>query len=377
MGERPLSVYVHIPFCVHKCSYCDFFSIGMGEREIPGAAYMRSATTELTTMVERLGLAGRPVGSIFFGGGTPSMVEPRLLSDFLARASALLTTAKDLEVTCEANPETIDQPRLEGLRAAGINRLSMGVQSFHAHHLRFMERIHSAESSRCAVRDAQRAGFENMNLDLIFGLPHETDDELAQDLAEITALEPQHIAAYQLTIEPKTPLAQQVARSEVTMPSDDVAITMWHQVRNTLREAGYAAYEVSNYARPGYQCRHNAHYWRSGEYLGIGTGAVSRIGSHRWRRKRALHPYLAGELHLDEEELLDPSASRLEAVWLALRTTEGLSLEDFERDFGITFDEQYPGLRARWYQEGLAQKGSSLHLTARGLAILDHLATDL
>lgn len=378
MTPAPISLYLHIPFCIHKCSYCDFFSLGVGQQLIPGEQYMARLTDELRTMVERLGLRGRGLASIFFGGGTPSMIAPRLLGAFLEAVTRVFTMPANLEITCEANPETVNVPHLRELRAAGVNRLSVGIQSFQPHHLQFLERVHSAERAIAAVRDAHTAGFTNINADLIFALPQQTMAELDADLAQLLALETTHLSCYQLTVEPHTPLAMQVARGTVQMPDDECAHAMWQHVRTQLDAAGFASYEVSNYARADFACVHNQHYWRFGDYLGLGTGAVSRVGNHRWRRARHLKKYLAGELAVDEEEQLTPNAQRLEYGMLALRTCEGIALDDFAARFGVAFDAAYPGLRDQWSAGDLAEiSATHLRLTPRGLSLLDTLAAAL
>lgn len=374
----PISLYLHIPFCIHKCSYCDFFSLGVGQQLIPGEQYMARLTDELHTMAERLGVRGRGLASIFFGGGTPSMIAPHLLGAFLEAVQRIFTAPADLEITCEANPETVDVTRLRELRAAGVNRLSVGIQSFQPHHLQFLERVHSAGRAIAAVRDVHTAGFTNINADLIFALPQQTMAELDADLSQLLALETTHLSCYQLTVEPHTPLAAQVAQGRVQMPDDECAHAMWQHVRARLDAAGFASYEVSNYARAGFTCVHNRHYWRFGDYLGLGAGAVSRVGNHRWRRARHLKKYLAGELAVDETEQLTLEARRLEYGMLALRTREGIALDDFAARFGVAFDAAYPGLRAQWCADVLAETGAThLRLTPRGLSLLDTLAAAL
>lgn len=367
-----LSLYVHIPFCVHKCSYCDFYSLAVGARPIPGERYMECLVNELNEVVQQQGLAGnelagREVGSIFFGGGTPSMIEPALFKQVINAARSHFKISDDCEITCEANPETVDLERLASLRASGINRMSFGVQSFQERHLKFLERIHSAERAEEAVRAAQSAGFDNVSLDLIFGLPDQTDQELEDDLQRALALKTQHISAYQLTVEPNTPLAQYVKRGNVTPITNDRSHEMWLAVRARLADSGYEAYEVSNYSLPGFHSVHNLHYWRCGDYLGIGTGAVSRIGSVRWRRARHLADYLAGKLRVDEEEILTVEQQRLENLMLGLRTREGIDVNG------------NADLHSRWQAAGYLEKAAPSNriiLNVQGLAVLDSLLAD-
>ncbi len=372
----PLSLYIHVPYCIHKCSYCDFFSIGVGNAAIPSADIMTRIVHELSHMVDTLGLQGRTVQSIFFGGGTPSMVPARELARVLDCAAQHFVMG-DIEITCEANPETVHDAMARALRAMGVNRLSIGVQSFHAHHLKFLERVHSSDRAIAAIAAAQTAGFTNLNLDLIFGLPDQTPAEITADIAQALRLGTTHISAYQLTIEPHTPLAAQVSAGRVMPIDDERALRYWLSVRAQLAAAGFTAYEVSNFARDGFPCAHNRHYWRMGEYLGVGPGAVSRIDNRRWRRARHLKKYLAGELIVDESETLTPAAQQLEFGMLNLRTTEGLSLEYFQQHFGATFDDCYPMLRQRWNDAGWLASDDPIILNERGLAVLDSLAAEL
>ncbi|MBI4237006.1 MAG: radical SAM family heme chaperone HemW [Deltaproteobacteria bacterium] len=373
-----LSLYLHIPYCIHKCSYCDFYSVGVGQQAIPAARYMQRLSEELQTMVTQLELRGRSLQSIFFGGGTPSMIPAALLGTFLDTVAQTFALPTDLEITCEANPETLDRACLRALRAVGVNRLSIGVQSFQPRFLQFLERVHSAERAVQAVRDAFAAGFTNINCDLIFGLPGQTRAELDDDLARALALGTPHLSAYQLTVEPNTPLAVQLLRGAVTPIDDEAALTAWHVVRERLRAAGLAPYEISNFARPGFACVHNAHYWASGEYLGLGAGAVSRVGNRRWRRARQLPRYLAGELAIDEEEVLFPATLRFEYCMLGLRTTAGIAFADFAGRFGLPFTTAYPGVTERWCRDGWAAiHADRLALTESGLALADSLCAEL
>lgn len=368
----PLSLYIHIPWCIHKCSYCDFFSVGVGRDAIPSHAYAQRLCEELAQQVETLALRGRALTSIFFGGGTPSMCDAVDIARVMAAAHESFACAADLEVTCEANPETLDPARLSALRDAGVNRLSMGVQSFQPRHLEFMERVHSPQRAIDAVGWARAAGFASINFDLIFGLPTQTMDELHDDLRIARELGTDHVSAYQLTVEPRTPLATRVAAGDVTMPDDDTQHAMFVVVRERLTDAGLHAYEISNFARAGRECRHNLHYWRAGEYLGIGTGAVSRVGTRRWRRARHVAKYLAGEFAEDESETLTTEQLQLETLMLGLRLREGVDRADFLARFGVDILVAYPKIQ-RWITAGHAVADTHLHMTDAGCVILDAL----
>jgi oxygen-independent coproporphyrinogen III oxidase len=373
-----VSLYIHIPFCIHKCSYCDFYSIGVGQRAIPASQYVDRLCEEMRAMAVAQRCGGRALASIFFGGGTPSMVAPDLLKKVISTARETFASGPDVEITCEANPETVDLERLEGLLAAGINRLSVGVQSFDPHYLKFLERMHSAQRAESVIRSAHRAGFTNINLDLIYGLPGQDTQHLHSELDRVIALDTTHVSAYQLTVEPQTPLAKMVADGRVTLPADDCTGEMWHLVRTRLAREGYEQYEISNYARPGSWCGHNQHYWQYGDYLGIGAGAVSRIGAHRWRRARHLKRYLTGALVVDDEERLTDGERRFEFGMLALRTTRGLDMQSYRAHFHDDFLARHAAIVARWQTDGLIEEDAGrLVPTQKGLQFHETLVAQL
>lgn len=402
------SLYIHIPFCLHKCSYCDFFSLPVEEGAVPQRQYVDRLKHELAGMAERFVLTGRELRSIFFGGGTPSMMRPELLGEFLAILPQYFSVPSDIEVTCEANPETLTIERLQGLRAAGINRLSMGVQSFHPRHLKFLERVHSADRALDAARDIVRAGFANRNLDIIYGLPGQTMEECQEDIAKAIGLGPTHISAYQLTVEKGTPLATQVNAGCVIMPDDELVLAMWDAVRERLADAGYPAYEISNHACPGFECRHNLNYWEYGEYLGLGAGACSffrlsgvdrrdpravdedrrvvagggppwppaaqAMPAHggarrqdppngkrdgracygvRFHRSRNLRRYLAGELVCENEDPITKEMAMGECAFLGLRMEKGISEARFREQFGLSPLDVFGDLFQKWESLGL------------------------
>lgn len=351
--------------------------MGVGRSPIPATTYCDRLIDELRAVVAEHHLKPNDIASIFFGGGTPTMLPADAFARLLDGIADTVSLPGGMEITCEANPETLDAPYLSRLRQTGVNRLSMGVQSFRPEALTFLDRIHSSKQVVDAVGWARNAGFHNLNLDLMFGLPQQSTAMLEADLAAALELAVPHLSAYQLTVEAGTPLALRVRRGAVVLPPEERLLRFWHIVRERLAQAGYSAYEVSNYARPGHECRHNLHYWNGGEYLGLGPGAVSRIGAHRWRRRRHVQRYLDGELAVDETETLMPAQLALEYCLLALRTEQGLSLEAFAQRAGERFDALYPGIRAQWIAHGWALDGPRLRMTVSGLAILDTLLADL
>ncbi|HJP99654.1 MAG TPA: radical SAM family heme chaperone HemW [Rhodanobacteraceae bacterium] len=275
----PLSLYIHIPWCVRKCPYCDFNSHGL-RAPLPVREYVAALLADLdgdlADFGEALGSRGidrRPLESIFFGGGTPSLMPPDAIAAILDGVAKRLPLPGNCEVTLETNPGTVEHGRFDGYRNAGVNRISFGVQSFDDGKLRALGRIHSAAEAETAVKLAQDAGFDNINLDLMYALPDQQMEEALADVERAIALDPAHISHYQLTLEPGTPFA----RRPPTLPGHDAAWDMQEACEKGLADAGYAQYEVSAYARPGRRCRHNVNYWEFGDYLGIGAGAHGKI----------------------------------------------------------------------------------------------------
>jgi oxygen-independent coproporphyrinogen-3 oxidase len=286
----PLSLYIHLPWCVRKCPYCDFNS-HEARALLPENEYLEALWRDLEQDLPQVW--GRPVQTIFFGGGTPSLFSPAAIDRLLSGVRARLTVAQDAEITLEANPGTIDLERFRGFRAAGVNRLSIGIQSFDDEKLKALGRIHGRAEALRAAEAARVAGFDNFNLDLMFGLPNQTVEQALEDVRTALALKPTHLSAYQLTIEPNTLFHAHPPR----LPEDDAIWDMQQQIQALLASHGYHQYEVSAYARAGFECRHNLNYWRFGDYLGIGAGAHGKITNpdritRRWKVKQP-QAYLA------------------------------------------------------------------------------------
>ena len=336
--QPPLSLYVHLPWCVRKCPYCDFNS-HEGRGALPFAAYVDALVADLD---HDLPLAwGRTVHSVFFGGGTPSLFPPEAIDAFLQQASSRLRFAPEAEITLETNPGTAEHGRFEGYRAAGVNRLSFGIQSFDDGCLQRLGRIHDSREAVAAVELARAAGFDNFNLDLMYALPGQTLAMAQDDIARAIALEPTHVSHYQLTLEPNTVFA---ARPPRGIPDHDAAWDMQEACQAMLADAGYAQYETSAYARPGRQCAHNLNYWRFGDYLGIGAGAHGKLtlGAEQaiLRRWKLKHPtaYLAhagSDAAIGGDERIGPARRPFDFMLNALRLNEGFALSLFEARTGL------------------------------------------
>ncbi len=350
----PLSLYIHIPWCVRKCPYCDFNSHGL-RGQLPVRDYVCALLADLDGDLRDFGatLAGREIISVFFGGGTPSLFPPEAIAQILEGVSARLNLARDCEITLETNPGTVEHGRFDGYLRAGVNRISFGVQSFDDEKLRALGRIHSSSEAENAVKLAQDAGFENINLDLMYALPNQALQGALADIERAIALNPSHISHYQLTLEPNTAFAADPPR----LPDDDAAWEMQETCQTRLAQAGYAQYEVSAYARDGMRCAHNLNYWRFGDYIGIGAGAHAKItgdgrretGEENFnvasvrRRWKVKHPraYLesatsnariGGDGKVAREEL------PFEYMLNALRLVDGVPLNEFSTRTGLPLD---------------------------------------
>lgn len=324
------SIYLHIPFCRRLCGYCDFFKSVKSEKMSDVVAMMMRELEE-----ERNFLSDKELKTIYFGGGTPSLLAPKHVAAFLERIDSLYNIGKVEEITLEANPDDLTRDYLRELRATGVNRLSIGVQSFDDGALKFMNRRHSAVQAVQAVRDARAEGFDNIAIDLIFGVDGFGGEILQRSLDEAIALDVEHIAAYHLTIEPGTLFARRVARGEFSPVAEEVSEMEYALVHDKLTEAGYEHYEISNYARRGARSKHNSAYWSGSEYLGIGAGAHSfGRGVRRWACD-SIDGYLTlGRDGRYESEVLSREERRNEVVMTSLRRCEGLDVEAFRLEYG-------------------------------------------
>lgn len=372
------SLYLHIPYCQAKCPYCDFNSHAASAW--PEEEYTRALITEMRRRAEEESFRENSIRTIFFGGGTPSLFAPASIGNILDAASRTFGIETDAEITLEANPGTVDEPKLRGFRNAGINRLSFGAQSFNDATLKFLGRIHSADQTREAAKMAHRAGFERLNLDLIFAVPGQTRADVMYDLAQAAALEPDHISAYNLTFEEGTVFFTEMRHGKIRPLESDEQAEMYAAVREELPRRGYAMYEISNYAHPGRECRHNLTYWHNETYLGLGAGAHSfardGAGGRRWWNERNPTRYiaLATETGLAEtgSERAELRASMGEYVFLNLRLREGFAVADFRARFGADFEEVFGTHTRRLFEGGLLEnRVGQIRLTERGLELAD------
>jgi oxygen-independent coproporphyrinogen-3 oxidase len=378
-GTKAFSLYLHIPYCQSKCPYCDFNSHAVASW--PEEDYVRALIAEIERRASDVPWAGRRLKTIFFGGGTPSLFRPESIAAVLAAAERNFGLEGGVEITLEANPGTVDAAKLAGMRAAGVNRISFGAQSFNDARLKFLGRIHGAAETREAVRLAHRAGFERLNLDLIFAVPGQSVDETLNDIAEAAALGPDHISAYNLTFEEGTAFFTEMKRGRIRPLDSDRQAEFYAAVREELPRRGYKMYEISNYAAPGHEARHNLSYWRLESYLGLGAGAHSFArgddgGGRRWWNERMPARYVEQALKSGRAEAggetVDNTSAQGEFVFLNLRLRDGFALADFETRFGESFDRVF-GVRAERLFEGdlLIRDDGRIYLSERGLELAD------
>jgi putative oxygen-independent coproporphyrinogen III oxidase len=388
------SLYIHIPYCQAKCPYCDFNSYAAVRW--PEQDYVTALGEELRHYAAIAPWKGGEITTVFFGGGTPSLFSPSAIGAILAQAAALWPLAAAVEVTLEANPGTVSPETLAGFRAAGINRVSFGVQSFKARHLQTLGRIHGGADAVAAVLEARAAGFENVNVDVIFALPEQTLEEWEDDLAQVCALETDHVSVYNLTYEEGTPFFQWRAQGKLRQLPEEVEVAMFTRAQEVLGAAGYRQYEISNYARAGRACRHNLNYWRSGPYLGVGAGAHSYALSaeppdllsssagvppalsawgRRWSNEKNPNTYLRA-VHQQghactASEALDARQARGEFAFLGLRCLDGISATEFQRRFGAELPAVFPHVHDLVQHGLLDDRDGRWRLTARGVLLAD------
>ena len=371
--KKTLGIYVHVPFCKSKCAYCDFYSLPHAEEKMD--AYVKAVSAHLSETAPQA--ENHAADTVYFGGGTPSLLGSKRLRELLAVIRKRYHVTPDAEITLEANPDSAcDWKELRALRRAGFNRISLGMQSASDDELREIGRIHTFAQVRESVEAARRAGFQNLSLDLIYGLPRQTMDRWKENLQAAVSLAPQHLSCYGLKVEEGTPLYAR--RDEAGLPGDDEQAEMYLFAVDFLLHYGYPQYEISNFARPGFESRHNLKYWTLQEYAGFGPGAHSDFGGVRYAYERDLDAYLAGVLEgrpmLSESERIPPLERDTEYIMLGLRTVRGLVPREFENRYRQRFDPLVPFFeqcRAAGY--AVREADGSWHLTPRGFLVSNQI----
>ncbi len=374
----PLSLYLHFPWCVRKCPYCDFNSYTL-HGKLDETGYLDALERDIASQAPEV--AGREIVSVFMGGGTPSLFPPAAIARVLDAARRHLTFASDVEVTMEANPGTIERGRFAEYRAAGVNRVSLGAQSFNANTLQTLGRIHSPDETRRAAEELHAAGLTNFNLDLMYALPGQDVSAALSDVESAIALKPTHLSHYQLTLEPGTVFA---AQPPADLPTDDTAAEILAVCGARLAEAGFAQYEVSAYAQPDRQCRHNLNYWTFGDYLGVGAGAHGKIttpesgigadpAAPSSEPPKPATPAATRRRHTPARTPVPEAQRPFEFMLNALRLTEGFEIKTFSERTGLAWEVVAPEVQKLLDQQLLEVQGTRLHATMVGLRFLNNL----
>jgi len=376
------SLYLHIPYCEKKCIYCDFYSIeNMNSME----QFLTALEKEIRMYAGRFS-QGDAVDTIFFGGGTPSLLPPSTMGRILTALRSNYPIRTDAEITVETNPGTVDVERLRGYRSLGVNRLSIGIQSLHPHELAFLSRIHTSEEAVQCVENAYRAGFENVSVDLIFSLPNQTLEQWNENLRRAIALEPKHISAYSLIVEEHTPLFTMVQNKMVSPLPEGLDAEIYESTIETMAEYGYQQYEISNYAKPGYECRHNKNYWNHSNYLSFGPSAHSfwkegPTQGSRWWNVRSIAQYCESigkdEFPLGGSEGVDKDMMFSEAIFLGLRTGE-LNVAMLQQLYGVDMLATHGEKLKSFSDDDLLRiKDRHITLTRKGFLVCDAIAESL
>ena len=368
-----LELYLHMPFCVRKCAYCDFLSFPSGAKT--QRMYAKRLMEDIDVMGKRYGEI--PVETIFIGGGTPSVPDSGLIVEIMEHVRHAFHVADGAEISMEANPGTVTREKLTDYRKAGINRLSFGLQSANDRELKLLGRIHTWAEFLESFTLARECGFANLNIDLMSALPGQTCESWKETLSRVTDLDPEHISAYSLIIEEGTPFGERYGSEEgrKLLPDEDSEREMYHETKRFLKDCGYERYEISNYAKPGRECRHNIGYWTGVPYLGLGLGASSYLDGCRFTVNPDMKQYLEEKpgMFTDIEKLTKKDMEE-EFFYVGLRMTAGVSLSEFERRFGISAKEVYPGLMETFVQEKAARfEGDRFVLTDYGLDVSNYI----
>lgn len=392
MNHKSLGIYIHIPFCVRKCLYCDFVS---GPASLQDKKdYVNCLLNEIEMRAKELQRSGTVIDTVFIGGGTPSVIDAEDIVEILCKLKSNYRFAEDCECSIEVNPGTVDFDKLKKYREAGMNRLSIGLQSCNNNELKALGRIHDYSAFEETYRLARKAGFENINVDLMSAIPEQTEDSFIHSLKRVAQLNPEHISVYSLIVEEGTPFYNM----DLNIPDEDTERKIYHMTAQILEEYGYSQYEISNYAKPGMECRHNIRYWQCDEYIGFGVAAASYLNDIRWKNTEDMHQYmseikrLAGVLEHSiegpvcfednmylycEREILTPDDKCAEFMFMGLRMNEGVSENEFMKRFGCRMDEKYADVIEEHIENGLLWRDKKrIGLTPKGRDVSNYVMAE-
>lgn len=371
-----IGLYIHVPFCLRKCLYCDFVSYPVSGEQMD--IYLKCLIKEIKLYADTLAPENKRIATIFVGGGTPTCLVPGYLEQILEQVHRAFKIVSGAEISIEANPGTVDFELLKRLKSAGFNRLSLGVQSTHQMLLQTIGRIHNFKEAEQAVEFARGAGFNNLNLDLIFGLPGQTADLWLQSINQVLEWQPEHLSCYGLQLEEGTPLATAINKGSLQACSEDLELEMYQMVIKALKAAGYCHYEISNFAKQGFFCKHNLTYWHNKYYLGLGPAAHSFLEGTRFSNVTTLEEYnrllFQGHKPLEESRILSKEEQMGDSVFLGLRLTQGLELKDFKTLFGVCVTDVFSQQLAKLLNDELVElKDGFLRLTSKGLPVANRV----
>ncbi|MBC7074956.1 MAG: radical SAM family heme chaperone HemW [Syntrophomonadaceae bacterium] len=368
-SESKIGLYIHVPFCIRKCSYCDFFSVPLSSRELL-EHYTQAVLAEIE--LRALNYSQKQIETIYIGGGTPSLLSCRQLEAILQTVYDEFSVAREAEISIEANPAILNVDDIRGFKNAGINRLSLGVQSFFDEDLKTLRRLHDSSDVMKTIEDLRSQGLDNFNIDLIYGIPGQSIDRWKKNLEIAVDCAPRHISIYLLQLSPNTPMAREIANGLIAPLDEEDEWLMYSQGIDYLQEHGFKHYEISNFCRPGFECRHNLIYWQAREYLGIGPGAASFLDACRFMNKPEMEEYFCSmeagaacqveELeHMSQRELL------VDAIILGLRLCEGIDLEAFRTKFNVDINNEYSDIISSCHSSGVLEfENGRLRLTRKG-----------
>ena len=371
MRADGIGLYVHLPICIRKCAYCDFCSVAEAEFSHRDKYFER-----LFSEIDSYQSKKVSVNTVFFGGGTPSLISERELSDLMRHIRNSFVISPDAEITIEANPKTLTREKLLSYKSYGINRISIGLQSIHQNELKILGRVHTFEDFLLSFNLARETGFDNLSVDLMYGIPEQTQESFRKTLDSVIALNPEHLSVYGLILEEGTPLYEK--RKSLSFPNEDEEALMYEMASERLRSAGYSHYEISNYSKKGFQCKHNLKYWRAEEYIGVGVAAYSYYAGRRFGNTRNILEYISGEDIEAESATLTDGDMAYERVMLALRLSEGFSLLDYKEKYGVDFLALHKDKISTLKETGYVRLDEGrLSLTERGFYVSNSIISEL
>lgn len=370
---KRVGIYIHVPFCRSKCYYCDFCSRTRADDEVKDL-YTKRLCEEIENVANRIGDDRPTSDTVYFGGGTPTLLSPSQLESVLGAVERNFGIEKGAEITAETNPKTADREKLSNMRSIGINRLSIGMQSVQGNELRALGRVHTVSDFEKTFYDARAVGFNNISADMMYGIPEQTKKSFTESIERLAGYSPEHISSYSLTVEEGTPFWNR--RESLVLPDEETVSEMYLLMGDILREHGYEKYEISNFAHKGRESRHNLKYWRREDYLGFGPAAHSFFGGIRFAHSRDIEAYLRGESIIESSYAVAGEEAIDEYVMLGMRLSEGIDIERFNSTFGVDFYEKYGKVFERFAPEYIYIDRSRCRFTDKGMLVSNYILSE-